>query len=79
MVTADKLYNRFLKRIGESPFYYHEVASVGFLATAAGIAGFLPMNEYEIIKRGSADRRTKGDGRADLWFDGGPRCYSFEA
>ena len=37
------------------------------------------MNEYEIIKRGSADRRTKGDGRADLWFDGGPRCYSFEA
>jgi hypothetical protein len=77
--AADVLYGRFLERVGDSPFYYHEVASVGFLATAAGIAGFLPMNEYEIIKRGTNDRRTKGDGRADLWFDGGARCYSFEA
>ena len=77
--AADKLYYRFLDRIGDSPFYFHEVASVGFLASAAALAGFLPITEYEIIKRGGGDRRTKGDGRADLWFDGGRRCYSFEA
>lgn len=79
MIAADDLYLRFYDRIGESPFYYHEVASVGFLASAAAIAGFIPLNEYEIIKKGSEDRRTRGDGRADLWFDSGRRCYSFEA
>lgn len=79
MTAADDLYLRFLDRIGDSPFYYHEVASVGFLASAAAIAGFIPLNEYEIIKKGSEDKRTRGDGRADLWFDSGQRCYSFEA
>ncbi len=79
LTAADDLYIRFFERTGDSPFYYHEVASVGFLASAAAIAGFIPLNEYEIIKKGAADKRTRGDGRADLWFDSGRRCYSFEA
>jgi hypothetical protein len=79
LTAADNFYLRFLDRIGVSPFYYHEVASVGFLASSAALAGFLPLNEYEIIKKGSSDKRTRGDGRADLWFDSGRRCYSFEA
>ncbi len=36
------------------------------------------MNEYDVFKRGKSDKRTKVPGRADLWFDTGPRCYSFE-
>lgn len=78
MREADKLYIRFLERTGESPFYFHEVASVGFLASSAALAGFLPVAEYEIVKRAKHDRRIKVDGRADLWFDAGERCYSFE-
>ncbi len=78
MVSADEQYARFLSRLGESPFVYHEVASVGFLANAAACAGFLPVNEYDIIKLGKNDKRTKVPGRADLWFDTGPRCYSLE-
>ena len=76
--SADKLYNRFVEREGVSPFRFHEVASVGFLASASAVAGFLPLAEYEIIKRAAHDRRLKVDGRADLWFDCGDRCYSFE-
>lgn len=75
---ADALYDRFLGRVGESPFAYHEVASSGFLASAAALAGFIPLAEYEIIKRGKVDRRTRADGRADLWFASPGRAYSFE-
>ena len=28
---ADRLYDRFLSCVGESPFHFHEVASSGFL------------------------------------------------
>lgn len=56
---ADDLYDRFLARVGDSPFTYHEVASSGFLASAAALAGFIPLAEYEIIKRGKVDRRTR--------------------
>ncbi|MEM6476351.1 MAG: hypothetical protein AAF687_09310 [Pseudomonadota bacterium] len=76
---ADGLYNKLLHRAGYSPFYHHEVSSVGLLASAAALAGFLPMMEYEIRKKKRIDMRRKGEGRADLWFDSGPRCYSFEA
>lgn len=76
---ADKLYSRFNDRLGgDSPFDYHEVAAVGFLANAAAMAKFLPMNEYELFKLGKTDKRTKVAGRADLWFDAGSRCYSIE-
>lgn len=75
---ADKLYGRFLDDVGDSPFLYHEVASVGFLASAAAMAGFVPLAEYEVIKRGRNDKRTRVDGRADLWFSSGQRSYSFE-
>jgi hypothetical protein len=78
MGSADELYGRFLDRVRHSPFYYHEVASTGFLAAAAAMAGFVPLAEYEILKRGRDDARTKSDGRADLWFSGGRLCYSFE-
>lgn len=78
LTHADALYTRFLERVGESPFIYHEVASTGFLASAAALAGFIPLAEYEIIKRGKADRRTRADGRADLWFASPERAYSFE-
>ena len=77
--SADELYGRFADRLeGDSPFDYHEVASVGFLSNAAAMAGYLPINEYDVFKRGKSDKRTKVRGRADLWFDTGPRCYSFE-
>lgn len=75
---ADNLYCRFLERTGDSPFLYHEVASVGFLASAAAIAGFIPLAEYEIVKRGHADKRARVDGRADFWFASEDRAYSFE-
>jgi hypothetical protein len=75
---ADTLYLRFLDRVGDSPFLYHEVASVGFLASAAAMAGFTPLAEYEIVKRARYDKRAHVDGRADLWFSSGPRAYSFE-
>lgn len=78
MRQADALYMRFLDRVGESPFGYHEVAATGFLASAAAMAGFIPLAEYEIIKRGKADRRTRSGGRADLWFASPERAYSFE-
>lgn len=77
--SADKLYRRFVDRLdGDSPFDYHEVASVGFLASAAAMAGFLPMNEYDVVKLEKSDKRVKIPGRADLWFDVGQRCYSIE-
>lgn len=75
---ADDLYCRFLDRTGDSPFLYHEVASVGFLASAAAMAGFIPLAEYEIIKRGHDDKRARVDGRADFWFASDDRAYSFE-
>jgi hypothetical protein len=75
---ADQLYTKFLDRVGDTPFHYHEVAAVGFLASAAALAGFIPLAEYEIIKRGRHDKRAKGDGRADLWFASDARAYSFE-
>ncbi|WP_156323702.1 hypothetical protein [Citromicrobium sp. WPS32] len=79
MKAASQLYRRFGRRLdGDSPFEYHEVAAVGFLANAAALAGFIPMNEYDVFKRGRDDKRTKVRGRADLWFDAGGRCYSFE-
>jgi hypothetical protein len=78
LTQADKLYGRFLGEVGDSPFVYHEVASVGFLASSAAMAGFVPLAEYEVIKRGQHDKRTRVDGRADLWFSSGSRFYSFE-
>jgi hypothetical protein len=63
---ADKLYDRFLGDVGDPPFFYHEVASVGLLASAAVMAGFVPPAEYAAIKRGRNDKRTRVDGRADL-------------
>ncbi|MYM00265.1 hypothetical protein GR702_21200 [Novosphingobium sp. FGD1] len=79
MLSADELYMRFYDRLeGDSPFLYHEVASVGFLASSAAMAGYLPMNEYDVFKKGKLDKRYKERGRADLWFDAGDRCYSFE-
>ncbi|WP_234181014.1 hypothetical protein [Sphingopyxis sp. NFH-91] len=75
---ADKLYDRFLGDVGDSPFLFHEVASVGFLASAAAMAGFVPLAEYAVIKRGRNDKRTRVDGRADLWISSGSRSYSFE-
>jgi hypothetical protein len=78
LTNGDTLYDRFIATVGESPFLYHEVASVGFLASAAAMAGFVPLAEYEVIKRGREDKRARVDGRADLWFSSGPRAYSFE-
>ena len=42
------------------------------------MAGFIPLAEYEVIKRGKSDKRTKIDGRADFWFSSDARAYSFE-
>jgi hypothetical protein len=78
LIKADNLYCRFLARIGDSPFLYHEVASVGFLASAAAMAGFIPLAEYEVVKRRAQDKRARVDGRADFWFCSDDRAYSFE-
>lgn len=77
--SADKLYLRMYQRLeGESPFDYNEMSCVGLLCSAAGIAGHLPMLEYNIVKAASHDRRFRVGGRADLWFEGNRDCYSFE-
>lgn len=79
MECADELYLRFHNRLdGDSPLNYHEVATVGFFASSAAMAGYLPMNEYDVFKKGKDAKRTKQRGRADLWFETGKRCYSFE-
>jgi len=75
---ADELYSRYLARIKASPFDFNEVSAVGFLTAAAARAGFLTLNEYEIVKRNKSDKRRKLAGRADLWISGDLRCYSFE-
>lgn len=75
---VEALYVRWVKRIDHSPFEYHEVSCVGLLASAAALAGFLPMAEYEIRKSGRTDGRARFNGRADLWFEVGDRSYSFE-
>jgi hypothetical protein len=48
------------------------------LASSAALAGFIPLAEYEIVKRGRDDQRVRADGRADLWFSSDSRAYSFE-
>lgn len=78
MIEADRLYTRFFDHVGDSPFLYHEIASVGFLASAAAMAGFVPLAEYEVVKRGHDDKRARVDGRADFWFGSDARAYSFE-
>src|SRR3546814_13756400 len=70
---ADKLYDRFLGDVGDSPFLFHEVASVGFLASAAAMAGFVPLAAYAVIKRGRNDKRTRVDGRDARWIRSGSR------
>jgi hypothetical protein len=75
---ADRLYYRHLDELEYSPFEYHEVAAVGFLAAAAARSDFLTLNEYEIVKRSQSDKRCKVPGRADLWMRLGDRTYSFE-
>ena len=42
------------------------------------MAGFIPLAEYEIVKRGHADKRARVDRRADFWFASEDRAYSFE-
>src|SRR3546814_20238307 len=74
---ADKLYDRFLGDVGDSPFLFHEVASVGFLAPAAAMAGFVPLADYAVIKRGRNDQRTRGDSRAVPWSSSGSASSSF--
>lgn len=76
--AADDLYTPFLRRVGQSPFYFHEVACAGFLASAAAVAGFIPLTEYAVVKREKGDLRRKYDGRADLWFASPKRAFSFE-
>jgi hypothetical protein len=78
LVAADDLYLRYYQKTEESPFFLNEIARVGFLASAAALAGFLPLSEYSCKKLGKKDKRRRVDGRADLWFDTGQRCYSFE-
>jgi hypothetical protein len=78
MEAADDLYLRFLKRVGVSPFWFHEVASAGFLASSAALAGFIPVAEYEITKAAADEAGVEGNGRADLWFASSTKAYSFE-
>ena len=74
LINADQLYYRFLDRVGESPFLYHEVASVGFLASAAAMAGFTPADLND-----KAMTTTRGPGRWSRRFLFTRRTsYSFE-
>jgi len=76
---ADIFHDRYLDRIRYSPFSCHEVSCVGFLASAAAMAGFVPASEYQIEKTDKNDPKKLVNGRADLWFAAGERCYSIEA
>lgn len=78
LAAANDLYDPFLERVGQSPFYFHEIACAGFLASAAAVAGFIPLTEYAVVKRLKGDLRYRYDGRADLWFASPKRAYSFE-
>jgi hypothetical protein len=71
LIEADRWYTRYLRTGHDSPFAYHEVASVGFLSCAASRANFLTLNEYELEKK-------RGWGRADLWMLHRGISYSFE-
>ena len=60
------------------PFHDNENAAVGALVGGAVRAGFLPLTEYRLKKRGWHDGRTWADGRADLWFAADGDACSFE-
>ena len=63
---------------GYYPFHDNELAGVSLLIAGAARAGFAPIAEYKLRKRGKKDKRTRTDGRADLWFLCKDRGYSFE-
>jgi hypothetical protein len=75
---TDRWYGKYIETVGVSPFDFHEVAAVGFLSCAAARAGFLTLNEYQLVKHSQEDRRRKVPGRADLWMTLEGLEYSFE-
>ena len=60
------------------PFHDNEISAVSVLLAGAARAGFSPVAEYRLKKRGRLDKRSKPDGRADLWFLAERKSYSFE-
>lgn len=78
LTAADSLYMSLLERIDYAPFLLHEITRAGLLACAASQAGFLPLMEYALAKKGRDDKRLRENGRADLWFASNASYYSFE-
>ena len=78
LVAADQLYMRMLNEENIYPIAQHEVSISGFLASSAALAGFLPLMEYETLKKDKNSVDGYRNGRADLWFSSGHRTYSFE-
>lgn len=79
MQAADFLYTRTLQRIGYTPFLHHEVSTVGLLASAASLAGYVALMEYEVPKSVRGPSGFSWNGRADLWFSTQERHYSIES
>ena len=52
----------------ENPFWHNETASVSAVVAAATRAGYLALADYASKKRSRADRRSKNDGRVDLYI-----------
>ena len=63
---------------GYRPFDELEVPGTSVLVASAAAAGYLPIAEYAIRKINKSNRRTRRDGRADLWFVAGEQSFSFE-
>ena len=79
--SADELYRDFECAEPEiDPFNFNEVASVSFLAAAAGRARFVPLMESNLTKAYANDSGAISEwkGRADLLLFAGGNRYVFE-
>jgi hypothetical protein len=76
--AADRLHQKFRDELDFSPFELHEVGCVGFLASAAAVAGFVSISEYDIDKNKGSEVEDIRPGRADLWISANHHYYSFE-
>lgn len=65
---------------GVDPLSINETASVGFLAAAASLSGFLPLTDYATLKRGLVQGSRYRRGRCDLWIadPGSNVAWAFE-
>jgi hypothetical protein len=79
MEAASELADRFIDLDpDDDPFAYNETASVSFLCTAAGQAGYIALAEYATTKKAMKDHRRSAPGRCDLWLHAEQVEWAFE-